>query len=280
MNFFQKTIQKHQMSSFVIITFGITWIGSSIYFIFFHNKQNEIPSLFGLLSSFIWYYGPCLAAVIVTRITKGNVGIRNLMKRIIMWRVKWYWYLFIVLYPFALHFSIVALNYLINGTPITFFEAAGVPQGNLILILLGLILLQIFQRGIGEETGWRGFVLPELQIKNSAIKSSLILGLIWAAWHFHPANFNALISEAGIFIFFNILLTTFLFTWLYNHTNGSLLMAILFHMSLNMMEFVIPIGFTEANLTLRFLQIGIILLSVVVLYAFDHKNQMEDFPGN
>jgi hypothetical protein len=57
-------------------------------------------------------------------------------------------------------------------------------------------------------------------------------------------------------------------------------MAILFHMSQNMMEVVIPMGFTEANLTLRFLQIGIIFLSVVVLYVFDHKVKMVHFPVN
>lgn len=279
MNFFQRIVKNHPFLSFVILAFSITWVGSSIYHFSFQKRSIELPAIFALLSSFIWYYGPCLAALVVTRMTKGNLGIRNLFKRMLQWRVKWSCYLFIVLYPVALHLSVVGLDYLINGTTITFLQAEGVPQGNVIVILLGLILLQIFQRGIGEETGWRGFALPELQTNNSALKSSLLLGLIWAVWHFQPANFNALISIGGIFVFFNIFLTTFLFTWLYNHTNGSLLMAILFHMSLNIMEYIIPIGIAETSLPRHFLRIGFILLTVVGIYFFgfiraDERNRL------
>jgi membrane protease YdiL (CAAX protease family) len=144
-----------------------------------------------------------------------------------------------------------------------------------IVILLGLILLQIFQRGIGEETGWRGFALPALMTKHSVFKANLILGLIWAIWHFHPANFNALISIGGFFVFFNIFLTTFLFTWLYSHTNGSLLMAILFHMLLNILEYIIPIGITETSLSRHFLRIGFILLTVVGIYVISFIGEDE-----
>lgn len=276
MNFLQKTIKNHHFISFIILAFSITWIGSSIYHVSFQKHSIELPAMYALVTSFIWYYGPCLAAIIVTRISKGSLGIQNLFKRMIQWRVSWGCYLFIVLYPVALHLSVVSLDYLINGSPIIFFESEGVPKGNLLLVLLGLILLQIFQRGIGEETGWRGFALPELLSNNSIFKSSFVLGLVWAAWHFHPANFQALLSETGIFVFVNIFLTTFLFSWLSVRTNASLLLAILFHMSLNLMEFIIPIGLTDANLTRRILQIGMIFLSVVLLFSYKPKDQLID----
>lgn len=275
MNFFQKNVRNHPLLSFVILAFSITWIGSSIYHFSFQERYIELPAIFALLSSFIWYYGPCLAALIVSRITKGSLGIRHLFQKMIQWRVKWSSYLFIILYPVALHLFVVGLDYLINGTRITFFKAEGVPQGNVIVILLGLIVLQIFQRGIGEETGWRGFALPELRSNHSILISNLILGMIWAVWHFHPANFNVLISIEGIFVFFNIFLTTFLFTWLYNHTNGSLMMAILFHMLLNILEYIIPIGITETSLPRHFLRIGFILLTVVGIYVINFIGEDE-----
>jgi membrane protease YdiL (CAAX protease family) len=211
---FSETIKKHSVLSFIIITFGITWIASSIYYYSTPQYQSEIPSVLGFIFSFIWYYGPCLGAFIVIRVKNGRKGLRNLFKRMVQWRVKWYWYLFILLYPLILHLTVSGIDYLVNDTPIVFFQAEGVPAGNILLTLLGLFILQIFQRGFGEETGWRGFLLPELQTKYSMVQSSVILGIIWGLWHFHPANFKSLISITGIFLFANIFLTAFLFTWL------------------------------------------------------------------
>jgi len=36
---------------------------------------------------------------------------------------------------------------------------------------------------LGEEIGWRGFLLPELAKGMSFTKASLISGIVWAAWH-------------------------------------------------------------------------------------------------
>ena len=71
MNMFSETIKKHSVLSFIIITFGITWIASSIYYFSTPHDQSEAPSVLGLIFSFIWYYGPCLGAVIVIRVKNG-----------------------------------------------------------------------------------------------------------------------------------------------------------------------------------------------------------------
>lgn len=273
MNNFFETIKRQSVLSFIIITFGITWIASSIYYFSTPHNQSEAPSVLGLIFSFIWYYGPCLGAVIVIRVKNSSIGLRNLFHRMVQWRVKWYWYLFIMSYPIVLHLSIAGIDFFVKGTPIIFFQAEGVPAGNILLTLLALIILQIFQRGIGEETGWRGFLLPQLQTNYSMVKSSVILGLIWGLWHFHPANFKSLISVTGIFVFGNIFLTAFIFTWLSKKTNNSLFMAILFHVMLNIMEFVFPLGIVEKTIFRSILQISLISVTIIVLYLFYNKEE-------
>lgn len=45
------------------------------------------------------------------------------------------------------------------------------------------VLLIIFAVVLGEETGWRGYALPQLQRRFSPLASSLILALVWFGWH-------------------------------------------------------------------------------------------------
>lgn len=89
-----------------------------------------------------------------------------------------------------------------------------------------------------------------------------MLGVLWAAWHIHPANLGALLSPGGVFVALNIVLTAVVFTWLYSHTSGSLLIAVLFHMTLNVAEYIVPIGVADAGLTRQVLQLVVLLVVV------------------
>ncbi len=258
-------IKRFPLPVYFLLAYAITWIGSTIHVLSLLKNGPILPPLANFPGALVWYYGPCLSAVIVTRICGGKDSLRNLLKRLVDWRVSWRWYAFIVLYPLALHLAVVYLDRLLGGPAPVFFRAEGIPEGPVWLVLLLLILYQILVRGIGEETGWRGFALPGLQSRWNALSASLILGVLWGLWHFHPANFPGLLSIGGIFIFINITLTAVIFTWVYNHTRGSAFMAAMFHMTLNVVEFVVPIGLTEAGLTRNLLQIGLLLVTVTAL---------------
>ncbi len=259
-----ETIKKHPLAAFFILAFSLTWIGSTIYYLTMPIAGQALPPLLRTPSGIFWYYGPCLSAIIVTRITGGTDSLRSLLKRLLNWRVNWKWYVFIVLYPLALHLAVIYLHRLLGSPAPIFFQAEGVPQGNIWLVLIGLVVFQVLVRGIGEETGWRGFVLPALQSRWNGLTASLILGLLWGLWHFHPAN-HALLSVGGIFIFINIFLTTPIYTWVFNHTKGSIFVAAMFHMTLNVAEFMVPIGMLEAGLTRNLLQIATLLVTLTVL---------------
>ena len=81
--------------------------------------------------------------------------------------------------------------------------------------------------GLFEEIGWRGFALPHLQRRYSALVSSLILGLVWSFWHF--PNFPAFTpTKLAIFVPMGMVLSV-IYTWVYNSTGGSLFAVVVLH---------------------------------------------------
>src|SRR6476646_723686 len=49
-------------------------------------------------------------------------------------------------------------------------------------VVFGMIINSV--AALGEETGWRGFLVPELFKDVGYTKSSFIVGIVWAVWHF------------------------------------------------------------------------------------------------
>jgi membrane protease YdiL (CAAX protease family) len=88
-----------------------------------------------------------------------------------------------------------------------------------------------------EEIGWRGFLLPLLQEKYTAMKSSLIIGFVWGLWHLpiylaiNPYGDKTI--NFFIMMFISCFALSIILTYLYNSTKGSLLICILFHNALN-----------------------------------------------
>jgi membrane protease YdiL (CAAX protease family) len=129
-------------------------------------------------------------------------------------------------------------------------------------------LLNNFTRsgGLSEEFGWRGYALPKLQSRWNALASSLILGVIWAAWHI-PLWFLAGSSQQGtsFWIFLaNLVLLSILYTWLVNNARGSILVAVVFHAISNTVAQMFPEP--TANL-FYWIVLGVMVVLVVVFYG-------------
>src|SRR5258708_4380905 len=104
------------------------------------------------------------------------------------------------------------------------------------LFLLRLVL-EIFTSGLAEEPGWRGFALPRLQRQRGPLLGTLILGLLWGCWHL-PLFLTAwaIVGASGLSICEFVLAAVSLaimLTWVFNHTRGSLLVAIVSHASID-----------------------------------------------
>jgi len=104
------------------------------------------------------------------------------------------------------------------------------------LPLLGAFVYVLFLGGpLGEEPGWRGFALPRLQSRHGPLVGSLILGPLWGLWHL-PMFFTGWNEPTVLNVVVYLLSTTSLavaYTWAFNNTKGSVLIAILIHAAFN-----------------------------------------------
>jgi len=194
-----------------------------------------LPDPVLLLTFFLaTYTGPFAAALVVTRITTGKAGVRQLLRSVVHWRVGLQWYL-LVLFGYPLLFTI-GISVVAGGA--IWSEMA--QQWPLFFSLyLPNILIGLFLPSLGEETGWRGFALPRLQRQHGPLFGSLILGTLHGLWHIPayfvrgmilPDGFDGTIFVANTLA---IIAVTFIWTWLVNHARGSVLMAIFIHATSN-----------------------------------------------
>ncbi|MBM3415637.1 MAG: CPBP family intramembrane metalloprotease [Bacteroidetes bacterium] len=206
-------------------------------------------------------FGPMLAAFIVRFIYEGRAGVKDLLKRLVQWKVNGIWYVIVLAVPVALTIVAGYTSQLINGEP---FSMKGFSTNNEFPQFgpLAYFMFNFLTFGVGEETGWRGFALPALQKRFSALVSTLILTVFWACWHISAFTYRPLYSQmdaAGIAGFLmSMLMGSVILTWLYNSAKGSLLIVSLFHA-------MIELIFISDNITPRITQYEGMAFAVAVL---------------
>ncbi|MCC6627971.1 MAG: CPBP family intramembrane metalloprotease [Chloroflexi bacterium] len=169
-------------------------------------------------------YGPCIGALIVTAIIAGRAGVRDWLSRIGRWRVGPQWYLVALGLPVLLRLIAMGVTVLLGAPAPTLAQLSAWPGVVAPEFLLGFLFL-----GLAEEPGFRGFALPRLLVGRTAVAASLMLGVLHAVWHL-PLFIS---GDSPLAIIPIIISGAILFTWLYNHTRGSVLLAMLMHASVH-----------------------------------------------
>ena len=216
-------IQRRPAVCYFILTFFISWTGAFIVVASQLLNGIPIPRLDGILMFPVMLLGPPSASIILTGITDGKQGIRNMLSRIGKWKVSFKWYtLVFLLSPCFL--VLMVLLFLKNWVSLSF-----APNFALTGIFYGI------PAGFLEEIGWTGFAFPKLRLKNNFIKSSLLLGVLWGFWHLPVIDFigSAFPHEKYLipfFISFIVVMTAVrvIIAWIYTNT-GSILLAQLMH---------------------------------------------------
>lgn len=105
-----------------------------------------------------------------------------------------------------------------------------------------MLLVTVFLKGpLTEEVAWRGFALPRLLDRMSPLAASLLLGAIWALWHLPILVSDPSGQRPPVQFGLAVIAMSILHTWLYQRTNGSVLLVTLFHAMINALAaFVFP----------------------------------------
>jgi len=108
-------------------------------------------------------------------------------------------------------------------------------EAPLVMLPLFLVILTLTD-GLDEELAWRGFALPRLLLQHNALVASMILGVLWALWHLPLVwTEGASMYQQPIWLMLvDIPANSVIFTWVFLHTRGSVLLAMLLHGATNL----------------------------------------------
>jgi membrane protease YdiL (CAAX protease family) len=226
-------IRRHAVLTYCAIAFAISWGGLLLLYgpggLTSSAWRSDPRATFigvALLA------GPSVAGILLTGVTSGRAGYRELLARLVRWRVGVGWYAVALLTAPLLA---AATNFALSFFSPVFLPAVATAddKGSLVLsgITLGLMI------GFFEELGWTGFAIPRLRLRYGVLSTGLIVGVVWGAWHFLPnlesGSFAAALPLSLLLARIFAWLPAFrlLMVWVYEQT-GSLLVAILMHASL------------------------------------------------
>jgi len=172
---------------------------------------------------------PAIIAVFMTFSLKGKTGLLNLFSKMALRKVYYKWYLLAFFTPLIICITSFTIISLICYQEFV-FPALDYPLDTYLLFLFLIVL-----GSIGEEIGWRGFMLPLLLRKHSYLVSSILIGIFWGAWHLQ--------FQAGIWVFFIYMLLTIemsvVISWLCEKTQGNIVAAIIMHSSFNLCALIL-----------------------------------------
>ena len=219
-------INRHPIATFLVLVYATT---TALVFV---PRILTEPGLLpggatphGVLENVL---GSAVPAFIVTALVSGKVGVRDLARRSLRWRVPLRWYLISLLAPLLIF--LIAVTILYGFAPL---RALGQNWLLLFTAFLPALAIMIVLNNVAEEIGWTGFVFARLQDRHGPLRAALVTTVFF--WLFHvPGFYVDTRSWATTALVLGILLlphlgSRFITGWLYNGAGSSVLIAGLFH---------------------------------------------------
>jgi membrane protease YdiL (CAAX protease family) len=243
----ERLSETQQLLCFFVLAFGGAW-------------SAAVPAVlyqsFPKWSAFVILFSPAVAALVTAALSGGIAGVRELLRRYLLWKAPVKWYLVAVL--------LIPALFLIAAVIVRKDNLGTLWTGNAWYFVIASFGFLMFITS-GEEIGWRGFALPQLQrVVGNPLLAGIALGVIWGVWHL-PVY---LIPEQSGFPFpLFVLFTTglsIIYTVLFNNTGGSLFFAVLLHASTDITPRMMQIG--NFPVLIWSIIVALTWISAIVLY--------------
>lgn len=230
------SLGRRPLTWFFTLAFALSWAAWTPYVLsenglgvlhFGYPVIGGTTQLLGVLPGA--YLGPILSAFLVTAATAGRAGLRAWIGRLTKFRVNWRWYALAILsVPTALTLATSA----VSG------RAPALPSVAVLAAYLPGLVLQMVTTGLAEEPGWREFAMPRLQQRYGPALGTLVLGPLWGLWHFplflsEWGNWPHVSWTTPLEFVATTITFSYVMTWVFNRTGGSLPLAMLMHTGVN-----------------------------------------------
>jgi CAAX protease family protein len=239
---------------FFLLVFALSlpfWLAGTL------TSFQLLPSL--PVSALMFLCPATAAAIFVYRENK-SAGVKAWLQRAFDFkRVKAkIWYVpIILLMPCIMVLSYGAIR--LTGVPLP------APQFSVGTMLA--LFVVFFIGALGEELGWSGYALDPLQEHFGALGGALLLGVVWAVWHYVAL---LEVPRSPVFIAWWSLGTVadrVIIVWLYNNTGKSVFGAALFHTMINLTWQVFPINGAYYDPRVTGLITAIVAVGVVIVWG-------------
>lgn len=211
------------MTAYFLLTFTISWLGALAVAAPHLLRHEPLPVITGILMFPGMLLGPSLSSLVLTGITAGKPGLRDLFAKMLRVSAPARGYAPLLIPPILVLTVLVTLR--------TFLSPAYTPNFFLWGVLFGI------PAGLFEEIGWTGFAFPRMASQHNPLGASISLGLLWGVWHLPVVNYLGTATPHGAYWFPFFLAFAFAMTamrvlicWLYVNTK-SVLIAQLMHIS-------------------------------------------------
>ena len=247
------TVADRPLAAYFLLVFALAWPLMGVAIAQHRGAIGGTLPLTPMLVLGSWI--PNIAAFLVlTLVVRRKGGLKALLKGWTKFKVGPLWYLVAVSPVLVGGITIGVYRLIYGSSPATavFSDPAS---------LVALLVISTLTGATGEELGWRGFALPRLQMRMNALVSSLLLGSIWVLWHL-PLWFAGVGFETipyGVYAVIGVS-SSVLITWACNNARGSMVIASLFHLFLN-----VSLSMIERNAYALFSALFVLAAVVVVI---------------
>jgi len=257
-------IKKHPLLSYFALTFAISW---GVVLVIAGPGGIPVDPDQAVTLGMAMLLGTSVASILLTGLSSGRAGFRELVSRVRRWRVGARWYAVALLTAPLLAMAVLLALSLFSPQ---FLPGIFTSGNKLSLLLMGIAAGLMV--GFFEELGWTGFAIPRMRQRYGILTTGLIVGLLWGAWHFilfwESDSFSGALPLALLLarLFSWLPAYRVLMVWVYDCTE-SLLVTMLMHVSLVASLIIIEPPLAGKALLTYILARTAVLWAIVVVVA-------------